>query len=109
MDENLSPTGETPSGLKRDTSALVPMLGLVTLVFCGLTVYFLGAAESLAGNSYAPAHQALVTALRVLAGACAIPALVLGLSFLNRRDEAIMRAQRAADGARSSSPDDHAE
>jgi hypothetical protein len=75
---------------------LTRLLGLTSLTLCVLTGYFAITAQYLDGSAYAPADHALVTGLRVLAGACAMPALVFGLSFLNWRDEAIMRAQRAA-------------
>jgi hypothetical protein len=76
------------------------LLGLTCLTLCVLTGYFAITAQYLDGSAYAPPDHALVTGLRVLAGACAIAALVFGLSFLNLRDEAIMRSQRAArDGA----------
>jgi hypothetical protein len=72
------------------------LLGLTSLSLWVLAVYFAIAAQYLDGDAHVSADHALVTALRVLAGGCAIPALAFGLSFFNLRDEAIMRAQRAA-------------
>ncbi len=75
------------------------LLGLTCLTLAVLTGYFAITAQYLDGSAYAPAEHALVTALRVLAGACGIAGLVFGLAFLNLRDEAIMREQRAASNA----------
>jgi hypothetical protein len=69
---------------------------LASTTLCLLTGYFAIAAQYLDGEASAPADHALVTLLRVLAGACAIAALVFGLALLNVRDAEIMRAQRAA-------------
>jgi hypothetical protein len=44
----------------------------------------------------AAADLALVRALRVVAGACALSGFAIGGFVLTRRDEAIMRAQQAA-------------
>jgi hypothetical protein len=84
---------------QKDTTMLTRLLGLTSLTLCLLAGYFAITAQYLDGHTNAPADHALVTGLRVLAGACAIPALVFGGSFLNLRDEANMRAQRAAKAA----------
>jgi hypothetical protein len=77
-------------------SMLGRLLGLTALTLVALSGYFLIAAQYLDSHAYAPADHALVTALRVLAGACAIPAFVCGVAYLDLRDKAIMRAQDAA-------------
>ena len=75
------------------------LFGLTSLVSWLLAGYFGLTAQYLEGTAVVAADHALVTGLRVLAGACAIPACVFGLSFLNSHDAAIMVAQRAANGA----------
>lgn len=56
---------------------------------CALAVYFAGVAEYLDDSAMAAADHALVRALRVLAGACAISGFAVGMYVLTRRDEAI--------------------
>jgi hypothetical protein len=63
---------------------------------CALAVYFAGVAEYLDDSAMAAADHALVRALRVLAGACAISGFAVGMYVLTRRDEPIPRAQEAA-------------
>jgi hypothetical protein len=75
---------------------LLLVVGVFSLVVCALAVYFAGVAEYLDGSAVAAADIALVRALRVLAGACAISGFAVGMFVLTRRDEAIMQAQRAA-------------
>jgi hypothetical protein len=81
---------------QRNGSMLGRLLTLISLTLVALSGYFLIAAQYLDGRAYAPADHALVTALRVLAGACAIPAFVCGVAYLDLSDKAIMRAQDAA-------------
>lgn len=82
--------------MAKDMSVVRRVFGLASLSLWLLTLYFPIVAHYLAKNAYAPADYALVTGLRVLAGACAIPALIFSMSFLHLRDQAIMRAQQAA-------------
>lgn len=70
------------------------VVGVFSLVVCALAVYFAAVAEYLDESAVAAADFALVRALRVVAGACAICGFVVGLFVLTRRDEAIMQAQR---------------
>lgn len=75
---------------------LLRVVGMLSLVVCALAVYFAGVAEYLDESAAAAADHALVRALRVLAGACAISGFAVGIFVLTRRDEAIMNAQAAA-------------
>ncbi|WP_028653050.1 hypothetical protein [Nocardioides halotolerans] len=80
----------------RDSTGLARLLGVVLLTLCALGGYFAIAAEYLDEDAYGPADHALVTGLRLLAGACAIPSFACVLVMLNLRDQAIMRDQDAA-------------
>jgi hypothetical protein len=71
---------------------------MLSLVVCALAVYFAGVAEYLDDTAFAPADQALVRALRVIAGACAISGLAVGMYVLTRRDEVLLKAQDSARG-----------
>ena len=75
---------------------LLRVVGVSSLVVCALAVYFAGVAEYLDKSAVAAADFALVRALRVIAGACAISGFAVGMFVLTRRDEAIMQAQGAA-------------
>lgn len=75
---------------------LLRVVGMTSLVVCALAVYFAGVAEYLDTSAVNAADFALVRALRVVAGACAIAGFAVGMFVLTRRDEAIMHAQGAA-------------
>ena len=75
---------------------LLRVVGMFSLVVCVLAVYFAGVARYLDASAVAAADIALVRALRVVAGACAISGFAIGMFVLTRRDEAIMQAQEAA-------------
>jgi ABC-type branched-subunit amino acid transport system permease subunit len=75
---------------------LVRMLGLASLIFFALTAYFVAVALYLDGHVYGEVDRALVTGLRVLAGASAVPAVICGFSALHIRDRAILRAEAVA-------------
>jgi hypothetical protein len=77
---------------------LLRALGLISLLLGVLTVYFACIGEQFDATAVAAADHALVRALRVLAGACAIAGLMIGVFVLNRRDEAALRAPAARDG-----------
>jgi hypothetical protein len=87
-----------PEPAQTEPSAL-PMLlrvvGMFSLVLFALTAYFAGVAEYLYEPRNEPAEIALIQALRVMAGACAISGMMVGLFVLNRRDDAILQARRA--------------
>ncbi len=74
---------------------LLRVVGVFSLVVCALAVYFAAVAEYLDESAVAAADFALVRALRVVAGACAISGFALGMFVLTRRDEAIMKARGA--------------
>ena len=75
---------------------LLRVVGMLSLVVCALAVYFAGVAEYLDESAVAAVDLALVRALRVVAGACAISGFAVGMYVLTRRDEAIMQAQSAS-------------
>ncbi|CAM3900159.1 hypothetical protein [Nocardioides zeicaulis] len=75
---------------------LLRVVGMLSLVACALAVYFFGVAEYLDDSALAPADQALVRALRVVAGACAISGIAVGMYVLTQRDRAILEAQASA-------------
>lgn len=75
---------------------LARVLSLISVTLGVLALYFAITSQVLAGGADTPADTALVTGLRIVAGACAIAAISFGLVFLNLRDEAHMRGQRAA-------------
>jgi len=80
---------------RRDGQDTVMKLArIVSLTLWALAVYFGAVAAHLDGQSRTPAHEALVTVLLVLAGACAIPAAAAGMVFLSAHDRAIMEEQR---------------
>jgi hypothetical protein len=58
---------------------LLRVVGMFSLVLGALIVYFAGAAEDLDETAVAAADLALVRALRVVAGACAISGFAIGI------------------------------
>lgn len=84
-------TGCVPTGVA--SSRVEPM--------CALAVYFAGVAEYLDESAVAAADHALVRALRVLAGACAISGFAVGMYVLTRRDEAIPLSAGSGAGPRT--------
>ena len=78
---------------QQESTTLLRLMGVISLLLGTLTVYFAAIAEHLDDQALAAADHALVRGLRVVAGACAISGLVIGIFVLNRRDEAIMQAQ----------------
>lgn len=81
-------------GERPDHPMLLRVVGMLSLVVCGLAVYFAAVAEYLDESAVAAADHALVRALRVVAGACAISGFWVGMFVLTRRDEAIMQAKQ---------------
>ncbi len=75
---------------------LLRVVGMLSLVVCALAVYFAGVAEYLQESAVAAADHALVRALRVLAGACAISGFAVGMYVLTRQDEATLQSQEKA-------------
>lgn len=74
---------------------LFRVLGIISVAVCVLAVYFATVAAYLDGSAVAAADVALVRALKVFAGACAIFGLMVGMYVLTRRDAAILEAKRA--------------
>jgi hypothetical protein len=71
-------------------------VGITALALWALTVYFIVVRAYLDKGAVAPVDHALATAVGISAGACAIPATVLGLYFLTVRDRELMQTQREA-------------
>jgi hypothetical protein len=86
-------TQVTDEGERPAQPLLLRVVEMFSLVVCALAVYFAGVAEYLDEGAVAAADHALVRALRVVAGACAISGLAVGMFVLTRRDEATLRAQ----------------
>ncbi len=93
--EEQATTQEPVKGEQPGQPMLLRVVGMLSLVVCGLAVYFAGVAEYLDESAVAAADHALVRALRVVAGACAISGFAVGMFVLTRRDEAIMHAQQS--------------
>lgn len=75
---------------------LLRVVGMLSLVVCALAVYFAVVAEYLHESAVAAADHALVRALVVLAGACAISGFAVGMYVLTRQDEAILQERKTA-------------
>jgi hypothetical protein len=92
-DEERPEKQEPSEGERPVQPMLLRVVGMFSLVVCGLAVYFAGVSEYLDESAVAAADHALVRGLRVVAGACAISGFAVGMFVLTRRDEGSLEAK----------------